>query len=597
MMEMPVQRSKARPRLGLSLKGRMRLAGIATLIGLAVTFAAGQIGLTRSSTGLDHATLSTRAVMHAMSGDKMHDALRGDVLNAMLKGPMGTPEVKEAIRADTQEHGQTFVDEIAALKDLDLDAETLKAVTAVEPLVQRYAAAAETVVAGALKTFGGGDAGMPEFEAAFLDLEVKMEALGEQITKAGEAASSDANATISFALQAMIIAAVVSAVILTVSNLLLSRSVSRPLQKVRDDLRQVAEETIGTQEAAKGLDELSGISHFMALVAARLREALEMEDRIKRAQAEQHSVVTALSVGLSELSAGNVTHAINDPFPAEYDGLRVNFNQTVQRLADLISRVIASSRAIRLQSDEINAGAEDLSRRTENQAATLEQTAAALDELTTSVRSAANSAREVEQIVQSARREAEESGKVVGTAVEAMNGIERSSEQISQIIGVIDDIAFQTNLLALNAGVEAARAGEAGRGFAVVASEVRALAQRSSDASKEIKALISSSSQLVGRGVDAVGSAGEALNSMVTQVGNISQLVSSIAGAAQEQSVGLGEVNLGVNQLDQVAQKNAGMVEQSMLATQKLRDEAVALDQTMSHFSTRSAPMALRQAS
>nr|WP_227754183.1 methyl-accepting chemotaxis protein [Stagnihabitans tardus] len=568
-----------------------------TLIGLALTFIAGEVGLSRSSSGLDHATISTRAVLHSMNGDMMHDALRGDVLNAMLKGPMAPAEVKDAIRADTTDHAKIFVDEIAALKLLDLDPATLATVAEVEPLVQRYAAAAEGVVAGALKVFGGGDAALPEFEAAFLDLEVKMEALGEQITKAGEVAGAEASATVDFALQIMIAAAGVSAVILVVSNLALGRSISKPLQTVRDDLRKIAEETIGSQEAAKGMDELSGIAHYLALVAARLREALEMEDKISRAQAESHSVVTALSVGLSQLSSGNVSHAISDPFPSEYEGLRVNFNQTVSRLAELISRVVASSRAIRVQADEINAGTEDLSRRTENQAATLEETAAALDELTASVKSAANSAREVEQIVQSARREAEESGKVVGTAVEAMNGIERSSDQISQIIGVIDDIAFQTNLLALNAGVEAARAGEAGRGFAVVASEVRALAQRSSDASKEIKTLISTSSQLVGRGVDAVGSAGEVLNSMVARVGDISQLVTSIAGAAQEQSLGLGEVNLGVNQLDQVAQKNAGMVEQSMLATQKLRDEAVALDRTLSQFSSGQASEGLRRAS
>ena len=249
-----------------------------------------------------------------------------------------------------------------------------------------------------------------------------------------------------------------------------------------------------------------------------------------------------------------------------------------------------ASRSIRGQSDEITRSSEELARRTENQAATLEETAAALDQLTASVKSAANSAREVETIVQAARREAEDSGKVVLGAVDAMNGIEKSSEQISQIIGVIDDIAFQTNLLALNAGVEAARAGDAGRGFAVVASEVRALAQRSSDASKEIKTLISSSSQLVGRGVQAVGSAGKALTTMVERVANISNLVSAISVGAQEQSLGLGEVNLGVNQLDQVAQKNAAMVEQSLMATQSLRDEAIGLDGLVTHFTTKSEP-------
>ena len=252
-----------------------------------------------------------------------------------------------------------------------------------------------------------------------------------------------------------------------------------------------------------------------------------------------------------------------------------------------------ASRSIRSRADDISTASEDLSRRTENQAATLEQTAAALDELTTSIRAAAKGAREVETIVQSARGEAEDSGKVVMSAVEAMNGIERSSDQISRIIGVIDDIAFQTNLLALNAGVEAARAGESGRGFAVVASEVRALAQRSSEASKEIKELITTSTQLVGRGVDAVGSAGQALTLMVDRVSHISTLVSDIATGAAQQSTALGEVNTGVTQLDQVTQRNAAMVEQSMTATQSLQQEALGLDALMANFTTSaSAPLA-----
>ena len=567
----------------------MLLAAGGALAGLAITSVAGYVGLRQTTTGLDAAILATEAVMHSVNGDMMHDALRSDVLNAMLKGPMGSTEQKAEIQADVKDHGETFLSEIAALEALPVDPQIRDRLEAIVPLVKQYARSSQEVVEGALKTFGGGDALLPGFEDDFDRLEVEMAALGEMITQLGKESGEEAHRTAALSGQIMIAASLVSALILIVSNLLLSRSISVPLRKVRGDLRQVAQETLGERvddSAPKSEDELGAIARYMALVAARLREALQMEDRIGRAQAETHSVVTALSVGLTRLSAGDVTQKITDRFPEEYEGLRQNFNQTVERLADTISRVVGSSRSIRAQSDQITSGAEDLSRRTENQAATLEETAAALDQLTASVRSAASSAREVEQIVQKARHEAEESGKVVETAVEAMNGIEKSSDQISQIIGVIDDIAFQTNLLALNAGVEAARAGEAGRGFAVVASEVRALAQRSSDASKEIKTLISTSSQLVNRGVSAVGSAGEVLNSMVEQVTNISTLVSSIATAAQEQSTGLGEVNLGVNQLDQVAQKNAGLVEESMLATQQLRNAVVGLDEIMSQFTT-----------
>jgi methyl-accepting chemotaxis protein len=297
--------------------------------------------------------------------------------------------------------------------------------------------------------------------------------------------------------------------------------------------------------------------------------------------------VRALSVGLRNLSTGNLTQPIEEPFAEDYETLRLDFNNTLDTLTQTIAQVVEASESIRARSAEISHASEDLSARTENQAATLEETAAALDELTASVKSAAEGAREVEKVVNQARTEATESGTVVQGAVDAMNEIERSSEQISQIIGVIDDIAFQTNLLALNAGVEAARAGDAGRGFAVVASEVRALAQRSSAAAKEIKLLISASTQHVDRGVDQVGRAGSALARIVDRVTEISSLVSDIASGAREQSVGLAEVNIGVTQLDQVTQHNAAMVEESTAASLALKQEAAGMATLVAQFALR----------
>jgi methyl-accepting chemotaxis protein len=249
-----------------------------------------------------------------------------------------------------------------------------------------------------------------------------------------------------------------------------------------------------------------------------------------------------------------------------------------------MAQVIEASDGIKRGSGEISQASDDLSNRTENQAATLEETAAALDQLTASVKSAADGARSVEAIVTDARDEAVKSGTVVRSAVEAMTNIERSSEQISQIIGVIDDIAFQTNLLALNAGVEAARAGDAGKGFAVVASEVRALAQRSSEAAHQIKELIGGSAHEVENGVELVGKAGAALESIVGQVSNISQLVTEIATSAREQSSGLNEINIGVTQLDQVTQQNAAMVEQSTAASHLLQKDALSLASLVERF-------------
>jgi methyl-accepting chemotaxis protein len=230
---------------------------------------------------------------------------------------------------------------------------------------------------------------------------------------------------------------------------------------------------------------------------------------------------------------------------------------------------------IRAGADDIARNADDLSQRTEQQAATLEQTAAAVEELTATVGKTAQSAREVSARVGEASAEAERSGTVVTRAAEAMTKIESSSNQVSQILGVIDEIAFQTNLLALNAGVEAARAGDAGRGFAVVAQEVRALAQRSADAAKEIKSLIAESSRQVGEGVDLVEPDRRgALRGIVEKVGGIDGLINAIASSAAEQATALNQVNAAVNQLDQVTQRNAAMVQQSSESTHALRVEA-----------------------
>jgi methyl-accepting chemotaxis protein len=246
--------------------------------------------------------------------------------------------------------------------------------------------------------------------------------------------------------------------------------------------------------------------------------------------------------------------------------------------------VIENADLIQGEASEISSAADDLSARTERQAATLEQTASALDELTSSVKSAAEGAAHANSLVDTARENAEASGDVVREAVDAMGEIEASSQQISKITGVIDEIAFQTNLLALNAGVEAARAGEAGRGFAVVASEVRALAQRSSDAAKEIAGLISSSSTHVKRGVGLVGQAGDALGGIEKSVADIHNFVAEIAVSARQQSSGLAEINIAVTKLDQVTQQNAAMFEQTTAASHSLTQEAETLSATVAQF-------------
>ena len=316
--------------------------------------------------------------------------------------------------------------------------------------------------------------------------------------------------------------------------------------------------------------------------AAVARIAAEQE--VRKNQDSQQIVVDALAGGLQQLASGNLSCRINAAFPSEYEQLRDNFNATSEALAAAIGSVAEAAEAIRTGSTEISTASDDLSRRTEQQAASLEETAAAMDQVTSSVRDTAKSAGDVSQAVAQAQADAQEGGRVAREAVEAMGGIEKSAQQIAQIISVIDGIAFQTNLLALNAGVEAARAGDAGKGFAVVASEVRALAQRSADAAKDIKELINVSTQQVDTGVKLVSRTGDALDRITTKVADTAGMIQQIAHGAQEQAGAISQVNTVVNDMDKMTQQNAAMVEQSTAAARSLADEANRLATLVNQF-------------
>nr|CAD6605994.1 methyl-accepting chemotaxis protein [Rhizobium sp. TCK] len=318
----------------------------------------------------------------------------------------------------------------------------------------------------------------------------------------------------------------------------------------------------------------------------RLSDAERREREAQKAhdQAEAERAVKALAEALGALADGNLSHRIEVPFAAHIDRLRTDYNAAVTQLKSALQAVGSNARTIDAGAEEIRVAADGLARRTEQQAASVEETAAALEEITTTVRDTAHRAEEVGTLVSRARDGAEHSGAVVSKAVAAMTEIEDSSGKISNIIGVIDDIAFQTNLLALNAGVEAARAGEAGKGFAVVAQEVRELAQRSAQAAKEIEALITASNTQVRSGVTLVAQTGEALQAIVSQVQEISRHVGAIVTATREQSTGLLEINNAVNAMDQGTQQNAAMVEEQTAASHSLAAEAAKLMELLARF-------------
>ncbi len=329
--------------------------------------------------------------------------------------------------------------------------------------------------------------------------------------------------------------------------------------------------------------------HRLEVEAEAQRATTEQERQLTEAEREaaakqQEFVVHAVAQGLEKLSSGDLLFRLTSAFGGDYEKLRNDFNAAMAKLQETMQAIATNTQGVRSGAEEITQASDDLSRRTEQQAASLEETAAALDQITATVRRTSEVANEARALVSTSKSDAERSGEVVRQTVGAMDGIESSSKQIANIIGVIDEIAFQTNLLALNAGVEAARAGDAGRGFAVVATEVRALAQRSADAAKEIKALISTSTQQVDTGVKLVSETGQALGRIVTQVSQLNNLVTELAASAKEQSTGLGEVNMAVNQMDQVTQQNAAMVEQATAASHSLSDEAAELARLVGQF-------------
>jgi methyl-accepting chemotaxis protein len=314
------------------------------------------------------------------------------------------------------------------------------------------------------------------------------------------------------------------------------------------------------------------------------RQSRIVAERDQASAAEQAEVVRQTAAGMAALASGDLAYRIPGRFPGAYVQLQDDFNSAMGSLQQAMSEIGSNADGIAGESAEISRAADDLSSRTERQAAMLEETAAALDEAAASVRLAADGAEQASGAMSRAQTEADQSRPVVAEAISAMDEIETSSEQISQIIGVIDEIAFQTNLLALNAGVEAARAGDAGRGFAVVASEVRALAQRSAEAARDIKGLISTSRDQVKNGVVLVGRTGAALNAIAERVGEIGGYVSQITASAREQATTLQEINRAVNDMDQTTQQNAAMVEQSTAACDALNQDAARLAALVGRF-------------
>ena len=357
---------------------------------------------------------------------------------------------------------------------------------------------------------------------------------------------------------------------------------SIPSADRRDEIGDIARAVQVFRQSGIERDRLQAqAGAFQAELDSKLKTT---ELAFEAASSGQKAVVAKMAEALARLAEGDLTVRVEASGDPAYATLLNDFNTAVGTLSSTMGDISEAAKTMTVSVAEISASSEDLSQRTERQAASLEETAAALDEITATLKKTSEGSTHARSIVATAKTNAEQSGDIVRRAVTAMSAIEQSAQQVSQIIGVIDEIAFQTNLLALNAGVEAARAGDAGRGFAVVASEVRALAQRSAEAAKEIKTLISASSQQVDEGVSLVGETGKALERIAAQVTEINVVVTEIAASTEEQSTALREVNTAINQMDQVTQQNAAMVEESTAASHSLNQETDVLAKLIGRF-------------
>jgi methyl-accepting chemotaxis protein len=384
--------------------------------------------------------------------------------------------------------------------------------------------------------------------------------------------------------------------------------IAKPIENITEAMKKLAggdvENAVPYGERADEIGEMAAaveVFRANAVTTMRLEQEAEAQrsltdvERQRNAEAERikaeamAQATKGLGEGLRHLADGDLAFQLTQPFAADFETLRADFNAAVTQLSKTLEDVAEATSGIDTGSREVSTSADDLSKRTEQQAASLEETAAALDQITVNVANSSKRADEARKVAVLANESAAHSGKVVADAVDAMQKIEQSSNEISNIIGVIDEIAFQTNLLALNAGVEAARAGDAGKGFAVVAQEVRELAQRSAKAAKEIKGLIQNSSIEVQSGVKLVSETGEALKTIEAYIVTVNQHMDSIATSAKEQSVGLAEVNTAVNQMDQVTQQNAAMVEETSAAGATLAGESARLRELIAQFQLASA--------
>jgi methyl-accepting chemotaxis protein len=558
---------------------RMVLAAIAAIALLVLVSAGASVWSNdRQAAARANITRGSALLRDHMTADMMHDAVRGDVLAVLRAASVGDLDLAESRKALGE-------DAAALRKALAADAAYADApaivaqANRIQPQVDTYVATAQRIADAAATDPARAATLLPSFLKAFETLEGGMSTLSDAIEAHLADVSAEATAIARLANILLAITTFATFGVIMAVGFASRRFVVAPLLALVDTLKRMTSGDMAVAVPATGRrDELGQL----AGATQALRDQLVAAERAKDEQTVL--IVDSFGKALARLAKGDLVARVDADLTGPFARIKADFNAAAASLQSTLATVTEAASSINNGADDIRQASDDLSQRTEQQAASLEQTAAAMEEITSTVRETAAGASQANRIVGEARAEADQSGEIVRRAVEAMNGIERASAEIGDIISVIDGISFQTNLLALNAGVEAARAGDAGKGFAVVASEVRALAQRSAEAAKDVKTRITASSSQIGAGVQLVGETGDALSRIISRIGQIDTLVATIATSAERQATGLQQINTAVSEMDGMTQQNAAMVEEATAAVRNLAADADGMTRQIASF-------------